>query len=419
MDLDRIDALITFIGLASQTVTAALLILLFRLLGSLARRRPYFAVWANAWLVLTLALVALVLRTAPTPLLAGLQAYPWWEPVCEFVYLLGKLTFFMLLLSGALLYIRGLPGQRFGRLAVAGVLGYGLLAFTMAEGIRDLVIWQSPVAILACGFACWLLLSVPSGRASLGSTTTGAIFGLIALTWLGYFSVYQLATEADFHYGFPGLIARYGAYLDLVLHAVLAYGMVRLLLEDSKHETDAAYAEMEHAHRRLLTESLKDSLTGVFNRHAYTEGMGLESARTTFGAIAVFDLDNLKQVNDAYGHSTGDELLKHFAAVLRSGLRPTDKLYRWGGDEFLLILPRATADNALERLQGLLAAAPPLFHPQGEINISVSIGCADYVSGMQMEAAIHQADAMMYEDKRQRKTQPGAAHGATGDVPAG
>lgn len=414
MDLGQVDALVSFIGLASQTAAAALLILLFQLLGNLARRRAYFSVWANAWVVLTLALGALLVRTFPV--LDGLANYGWWHGLCEFIYQAGKILFFFLLLSGALRYSRGLPIRHWYRYGYLLALAYALISFGFSDRIRDMLLWQVPVAIGCCGFAAWLLLALPTARRSLGSRTVGGVFALLVLVWLIYGFVFATAPPAElFATSFAGILSRANAYVDLLLQIVLAYGMVRVLLEDSKHETEAAYIELEIAHQRLLTESLKDTLTGVFNRHAFTEGMGLENARGSFGAIALFDLDNLKQVNDSAGHAAGDALLRHFVEVLRASLRPSDKLYRWGGDEFLLVMPRATADNAMERITGVLAIAPTLQQNKIELELSVSVGCADYVSGAQMESAINKADELMYEQKRQRK-HPGSNN--PGSVPA-
>lgn len=417
MDLGQVDALVSFIGLASQTAGAALLILLFRLLGNLARRRAYFAVWSNAWVVLTLALAALLARTLP--ILNGLANYGWWPDLCEFIYQTGKILFFFLLLSGALRYSRGFPARHWYRYGYLLALTYAGVSFASSDGVRGLLLWQVPVAIFCCSYAAWLLLTLPRTRRSLGSNTVGGVLALLVLVWLGYGYVFATAPPPEvFSTSFAGVLSRANAYMDLVLQVVLAYGMVRVLLEDSKHETEAAYIELEIAHQRLLTESLKDSLTGVFNRHAFTEGIGLESARSSFGAIALFDLDNLKQVNDSAGHGAGDALLQHFVAVLRASLRPSDKLYRWGGDEFLLVMPRATADNAMERIAGVMTIAPALQHNGKELVLSASVGCADYVSGAQMETAINKADELMYEHKRQRKRQAVGSPDDPGDIPA-
>ena len=141
---------------------------------------------------------------------------------------------------------------------------------------------------------------------------------------------------------------------------------------------------------------------------AFDDGIGLESARSTFGVVMVLDLDNLKTVNDLHGHAAGDDLLAHVAAVLRAHVRPLDQLYRWGGDEFLLIMPHARRVIAEQRIAETLTNAPLAKIGDGEASVAVhiSVGVSDYASGADLEAAIEKADALMYMQKRQRKGIP-------------
>ena len=90
-----------------------------------------------------------------------------------------------------------------------------------------------------------------------------------------------------------------------------------------------------------------------------SEGVGQEMVRAGFGTAVLADLDNLKVVNDRHGHPIGDKLIRRAADVLRSTLRPYDKLYRWGGDEFLLLLT-CTFKEAVITISWLL---PPMTLP--------------------------------------------------------
>jgi diguanylate cyclase (GGDEF)-like protein len=97
--------------------------------------------------------------------------------------------------------------------------------------------------------------------------------------------------------------------------------------------------------------------------------------------------------------------LRHFANILRAGLRANDKLYRLGGDEFLLVMPRAVATVVEKRVRELISAAPPLQIQGTELSFPVraSIGVATFKSVEQLEAAVHDADRAMYSAKRSRK----------------
>ncbi|HEY1992135.1 MAG TPA: GGDEF domain-containing protein, partial [Gammaproteobacteria bacterium] len=153
---------------------------------------------------------------------------------------------------------------------------------------------------------------------------------------------------------------------------------------------------------------LTDPLTGVYNRLAFTRGVFLQSAGATYGSVFIFDLDNLKRVNDSHGHEAGDELLKHFVMTLRGALRPSDQVYRWGGDEFLLLLPGAGYASVAPRLAALLHQTPPLLFSERQIPLAleVSNGGADYSDLESLRVAVNVADRAMYEQKRIHKTAP-------------
>src|SRR5205823_2188197 len=105
-------------------------------------------------------------------------------------------------------------------------------------------------------------------------------------------------------------------------------------------------------------------------------------------------------VNDSYGHAAGDRMLRRCADVLRSTLRPYDKLYRWGGDEFLLIVPSARSTDVLLRLRDALASAEAVDAGDGEeVRLQVSLGAADYASAEELDLAIERADRAMYQEK--------------------
>jgi len=107
-------------------------------------------------------------------------------------------------------------------------------------------------------------------------------------------------------------------------------------------------------------------------------------------------------VNDVHGHAAGDELLRRVADVLRAAVRPTDRLYRWGGDEFLLLLPGARAADARRRVDELVARANASV-PSDRLVLELSLGVAEFAGGEALEPAVSRADAAMYEEKSRRR----------------
>ncbi len=157
----------------------------------------------------------------------------------------------------------------------------------------------------------------------------------------------------------------------------------------------------------LQNQALRDPLTGLFNRRHLDEFVALELARAqrdaTPIALAMLDLDHFKQLNDTHGHGAGDDALKGVAAFLLRGLRTTDAVFRIGGEEFLLVLPRTHGREALEKLQHMCSQFAQLDIPTrvGPLRLTMSVGLALYPSqATDLDGLMQQADAQLYRAKR-------------------
>ena len=147
-----------------------------------------------------------------------------------------------------------------------------------------------------------------------------------------------------------------------------------------------------------------DALTGLDNRRRCAERLQLELERTRRYhlplAILIADLDKFKNVNDTYGHSVGDEVLKTVAEILRKTLRTVDAIGRWGGEEFLVALPNipeADAMVAAERLRRAVESAPGI--PGGPEKVTMSFGMAVFKGDKTSEAIVERADQALYRAK--------------------
>ena len=162
--------------------------------------------------------------------------------------------------------------------------------------------------------------------------------------------------------------------------------------------------------RQLMRLASEDNLTGMPNRGRTIElaAAALEAA-VTYGralTVAIIDLDHFKAINDRCGHAAGDHVLREFARVSRGALRATDVLGRWGGEEFLLILPDTTLDAALasvERLRVLaLAIQLPAPDKEAPVRVTFSAGLATTADGARsLNEIIARADAALYEAKNE------------------
>ena len=142
-----------------------------------------------------------------------------------------------------------------------------------------------------------------------------------------------------------------------------------------------------------------DHLTGAWNRHALAMKLTEESERTQRSgescALCMVDIDYFKQVNDQYGHKAGDEVLQGFTSIVSVELRKYDSLFRYGGEEFLMLLPNTTLDNAavlLNRIRETLAATPITTRGGHVVHLTASFGVAQLASYDVIEDALEHAD---------------------------
>ncbi|HYH80734.1 MAG TPA: GGDEF domain-containing protein [Longimicrobium sp.] len=395
MNSDEVGALIAVIGLVSQAGGTLLLVGLFAaLLRSHPRPQSYFRQWTRGWAALAVALGGVGVQYAFPRVMA---AEPLAAQAANLVYQAGKLLFVACMLAGTLNFVRGSRPRVVLRWAVPAALAYALASAIFAGPFLNAVmVFQAPLLVGPFLVCAWLLLRLPASRSTLGSRTTGIVLVTIAALWILY--AVAFAFEGVPAWRLPDgrlfFLLRYNSYFDLLLQMLLGYGMVVLLLEDVGRENADARSQLAMAHDRLKQISLYDPVTGALNRRAYEEGAALEPLGARFGTALMLDMDNLKVVNDTRGHAAGDELLRCLADTVRRCVRPLDRVYRWGGDEFLLLFPAALPGEVVPRVRAAIGAVEGL---------EVSLGAAAFSGTEDLPAAIERADRAMYEEKTRNR----------------
>lgn len=148
-----------------------------------------------------------------------------------------------------------------------------------------------------------------------------------------------------------------------------------------------------------------DSLTGVYNRRRLFEVIKEESSRYSRSpgsfSICLLDIDHFKQVNDTYGHQAGDAILQAVAQCVASDLRTIDCFGRYGGEEFLMVLPQTPLDGARVKAERVRARVASLRFPQisDDFRITVSIGVAEYHNGEDTDDTLLRSDRALYQAK--------------------
>jgi diguanylate cyclase (GGDEF)-like protein len=165
--------------------------------------------------------------------------------------------------------------------------------------------------------------------------------------------------------------------------------------------------ELKEAYKRIEELAELDELTGASNRRCIIRMMDEEIGRARrIGAscsIALFDLDWFKRINDAHGHPTGDEVLRTFAITMFANIRPIDRFGRYGGEEFLLVLPDASQDGAcrmLDRLRAIIADLDWSAFSPG-MRVTISAGVATLRADDNPDSLLARADSALYTAKAQ------------------
>lgn len=298
----------------------------------------------------------------------------------------------------------------FGVIAVLCIVPFAIYRFASGQPLAGIVDLLIVLCILAGLLHAWRGGSIRHAGIAVVITSTLGCLGIVAevgataVPWV-YAVIVANFLIVERHKAAVGtalaitLVAVQGAAFDGPLQQVvfvMTALVVSLFAFVFAHRT-------ETQRQRLETLASQDALTGAYNRRAMELELqiAVESMRRDHVPVglAVLDLDQFKRINDNYGHEAGDRVLIEFANMVALGTRKGDRLFRYGGEEFVLLLrgaDRAALHTLNEALRSLIAAQ--LRH-QDEI-ITVSIGAAALVPGEAVPAWLARADAAMYRAKR-------------------
>ena len=379
-------------------ISATALIAVLSFVVSRAVRRWQMLYYAGGWACYAVALIAIMFASRSGPL----------DPPLYFGYFFFEYAAVLLIFAGCRSTAtgEGLAGWTWWTLAPAAVVAVALAASTMATSFT----WPYAVHTTIIGLswaACLLALRPALRRAGAGPGVRIVAAGLVllALDYLQHLPInwYLLAhhaTQSPYYYTFFSVV-------DGMLEFVLGFGTVVVIVDEERAELEAANTDLKRARDRTEQALHTDPLTSVLSRYSFAATFETDNDRRAHrsGCVVVVDLDGLKFVNDCFGHAAGDAAIRAVADGLRSLIRQGDRVYRWGGDEFVVVLPEMPVEAVRRRMQNLddvvnryLDATHADAGP-----VRVSWGASVFDAAVPIRAAIEQADAAMYDVKVQRK----------------
>ena len=281
---------------------------------------------------------------------------------------------------------------------------YGILLLPVAIWFTLSPAALGAVAVYSPGF---LLVAGSMASAGVAHLLLGRQARLLGATLVGAMLLCFAAVNA--YLATTSNLNTAGVLLPIVVIFLLAaLGMQLMTFEDMTFELLRTNRRLEAAQDELRQAVITDPLTGTRNRRFFDEVIGREMQRhrryKTPLSIVFIDVDHFKRINDTLGHETGDQVLREVASFLLRHIREADYVFRWGGDEFLVLIS-CGEQEALRRgreLQADFARSPQIAElPPG---VALSIGCVEVpAEADDIMPFVQTADERMYEDKKRRR----------------
>jgi diguanylate cyclase (GGDEF)-like protein len=344
--------------------------------------RPYLRAWTAAWSAQVLSLAALLL------------AELWDRGLGDQLFLLFGGAHALLIVGAAQNYARHQGPSRPHFVAAALIVLWSLAAPRLLQQEGSVLAVQLAVLAAAYLLAARVLwpLREPAG---MGLRLTTNVLGLLGLVAAQHAMAFAWAAREETR---PAIYLEAAPFTLLLLQMLLALGMVLAVMEAAQWALSTTNQQLVEAERRLRVVAETDSLTGCFNRHVFRELVDDVRAQSgdAEGVVIVLDLDGLKAINDRSGHPAGDLAIRGVAEAIRSRTRTTDLLVRWGGDEFVVVIPGASAAEGEGRRAQIVAAI-------AAAGLAASAGLAAYGPARDIMDAVREADHAMYRVKAEKK----------------
>jgi len=376
------------LGLLVQAAGVGLLALIFLYISRESRARVLQAM-GYGWLFLFLALLSLAV-------FADIDI-----PFGNFPYQYLKVLYFVALVVAADRMSHDSPlGRPLGIAALVSVGASFLIVFFAHSRSLFYAIH------MGIGAVAWLLVVGLVLRSRVGGLGKPLATLLALLTGLLHVAYVVLFAYSAAHNDQPVKFLAYTSFYDLFLEMLFGIALIIWSMEDTERKLSNVHARKVDDTQRTRRKAQIDPLTETYNRLFLDENREALSSDPTGGAIVLIDMDGLKAINDREGHEEGDRALWTVAAAIKKLIRGDDYVIRWGGDEFLVVLPGMGEDVVMKRFYLLPAKIEEVRNSarQGERAykkfLSASVGVTPYSNRIPFDSAVEMADRMMYERKK-------------------
>ena len=244
---------------------------------------------------------------------------------------------------------------------------------------------MNSIAVWVILSACLHVLLLPGKKA----LTAGFAYYLVTVACIAVFAVFN--THALPEAMWQELMIAHIVATPIFLVMVAGFSRLRLAYGTALTKAE----DFEHL-------AMQDGLTGLFNRRAFAASMrrarSRQARRQTAVSLVMLDVDFFKRINDTYGHEEGDEVLRRISKILTDEMRRTDDIFRWGGEEFLILMEETDVEKAglvADRLRGIIEEAPILRKGR----VTASFGVTQLIPGETDTDFFNRADAALYDAK--------------------
>jgi diguanylate cyclase (GGDEF)-like protein len=381
--------------LFSLVVQAAGTVLLFVVFLLLYRkfRRPAFLDWIASWGFFLVGLVLLGVIQASTARESRLGLLALTSALMAHVFFL---------LRGVWRFRQEQPVSRPAEMLWAVPIlaaAWWLSSFPLTPALP----WAAPISFLRA--AAYLVTAVAF------AFTPGSVGGRAILSASFFFWGVERAVLGVAYHRYGDMIAmpdalQYAYFLEMFLEMTVGVGIIILLFEASQAQLQEEMQRLVESDSQAKEMGIRDRLTGLYNRHYFNDVIRRELARSrrhgTSLSVLLIDVDRFKEINDVRGHQVGDEVLQFVANYLTACLRESDLVFRWGGDEFLILLSHSDEASAAQKAEEMARRLPHI--PGAEqLQPTLSVGWATHRPKAEFPKTLAEADARMYEMKLNRK----------------